>query len=191
MNAAKILTALAAGLAAVELTKKQENTILLPVLDVLNTWAQNPISYDSREFVSDLNTWMPPDNAGPYIARLHAAERRYGIPENLLVRVAYQESRFRDDIITGKTVSYAGAVGIMQIVPRWHPEVDPLDVSAAIDYAGKYLKSLYNRFGSWRLALAAYNWGQGNLSNKGIENAPRETRDYINQIAGDVLKGIA
>jgi soluble lytic murein transglycosylase-like protein len=119
-----------------------------------------------------------------YLQSLQAAERKYGIPRDMLVRVAYQESRFRPDIISGKVVSPAGAVGIMQIIPACHPGVDPLNPPEAIDYAGRYLRELVDEFGSWDLALAAYNWGPGNLRRFGLNKAPRETRLYSASIVG-------
>lgn len=129
-------------------------------------------------------------NAGPMfdslLAQLNATESKYGIPHDLLARQAYQESRFRPDIIDGSTVSPAGAQGIMQIVPKWHPGVDPLDVNAAIDYAGNFLRSLYNQFGSWSLALAAYNAGPGNVKKYGGVPPFDETQNYVAQIIGDV-----
>lgn len=116
-----------------------------------------------------------------------SATLRYGLPSNLLARVAYQESRFRDDIISGRTVSSAGAMGLMQIVPKWHPDVDPLDVPASIDYAGSYLRKLFHQFGSWKLALAAYNWGPGNVSkSRDPSTWPAETRNYVANISADV-----
>ncbi|HEX5129608.1 MAG TPA: lytic transglycosylase domain-containing protein, partial [Usitatibacter sp.] len=130
--------------------------------------------------------WTPPDRAAPYLPAIAAAEAREGIPHNMLARLLYQESRYRDDIISGATASSAGALGIAQIVPRWHPGVDPLDPFASIDYAAKYLSSLYRQFGSWQLALAAYNWGPGNLSAKGFDAAPSETRAYVAEITGDI-----
>lgn len=130
-----------------------------------------------------------PLSALPYLDRLHNAEIKHGLPSGLLVRLAYQESRFREDIISGETVSSAGALGIMQIVPRWHPDVDPLNVSDAIDYAGLYMRRLYDQFGQWDKALAAYNWGPGNVSRKwtgDYDDLPEETRNYVLQIGGDV-----
>ena len=109
-------------------------------------------------------SWSMPERGQPYQAAFLAAEKKYNLPHNLLARVSWQESRFRDDIINGDTQSSAGAVGIMQIVPRWHPDVDPFNPWDSIDYAGGYLKSLYKRFGDYPKALAAYNWGQGNLA---------------------------
>lgn len=133
---------------------------------------------------TDMAAWNLPAAAHAYLPALNEAERRHGLPSGLLVAVAWQESRFRDDIITGKTQSPAGAVGLMQIIPRWHPDVNPYDPWASIDYAARYLAALRRSFGDWLLAVAAYNWGQGNLSRQGIAAAPRETVNYVNSIAG-------
>lgn len=123
-----------------------------------------------------------------YKALLGAAEDRYSIPRNVLSRLAYQESRFRQDIIDGSTVSRAGAMGIMQIIPKWNPGVNPLDPGDAIDYAGKKLAGLFRMFGTWELALQAYNWGEGNLKkylNGEISSLPAETANYSRQILAD------
>lgn len=130
--------------------------------------------------------WKIPNGALPYLAELRKAEQENGLPAGLLVRVAYQESRFREDIISGSTKSGAGAVGLMQIVPRWHPTVNPYDPFASIHYAAGYLRKLYKQFGTWSDALAAYNWGPGNLKSLGFDKAPKETRDYVAQIGSDV-----
>ena len=137
--------------------------------------------------------WNPPATAAPYIQDLRGAETSIGLPFNLLARVAYQESRFRSDIISGQTASSAGALGIMQIVPRWHPDVDPLNTTDAIYYAGNYLKGLENQFGSWSKALAAYNWGPTNLKKaidyygeNWITTTPKETQNYVSQITSDI-----
>jgi len=187
----KLLLALAAGLVAAELTKEQQAAIIKPVEGVFSGFSG--FGFVADDFQGEISatpdvvgTWLPPAAALPYLDLLHDAERENGMPENLLVRVAYQESRFRDDIITGKTVSSAGALGIMQIVPRWHPNVDPLNVPEAINYAGAYLARLRRITGSWAMALAAYNWGIGNLNNKGFDKAPTETKNYVSQIANDV-----
>lgn len=123
-----------------------------------------------------------------YKNMLRAAEIKNGIPQNMLARLAWQESRFREDIISGRTVSRAGAVGIMQIVPRWHPGVNALNPSAAIDYAGAFLASLHKKFGSWELALKSYNWGAGNVSAwlRGEKTQPVETQLYSSQILSDL-----
>lgn len=132
--------------------------------------------------------WKRSPNAAKYIPAIHTAEDAYDIPRDLLARLIYQESRWREDVISGTKTSSAGAVGIAQIVPRWHPDVNPLDPFAAIEYAGRYLSQLRKQFGTWKLALAAYNWGPGNLSkNYNLPGTwPQETLDYISQITQDV-----
>jgi len=132
--------------------------------------------------------WDLPARGEPYRAAIDAAEIAHGIPHNLLGRVLYQESRFRPDIISGAVRSSAGAMGIAQFMPATAAEfgIDPLDPSVAIDAAGQYLAQLFSRFGSWSLALAAYNWGLGNVSKYGLDGAPEKTRDYVAQITADV-----
>ncbi len=132
--------------------------------------------------------WEIPSHGEPYRPAIDAAETRYGIPHNLLARLLYQESRFRSDIVDGTVKSSTGAAGIAQFMPATAKQfgIDPLDPSAAIDAAGKYLAQLYAQFGSWSLALAAYNWGPGNVAKRGLAGAPGETQTYVAQITSDV-----
>jgi soluble lytic murein transglycosylase-like protein len=131
--------------------------------------------------------WMQAAQASGYLPLLQAAETKYGIPSGLLVRLAYQESRFRLDVISGATVSSSGAQGIMQLMPQYYPGVDPLDPAQAIDAAAASLANYYSEFGTWTLALAAYNAGPGNVKKYGDTVPPfQETQDYVSQILGDV-----
>lgn len=122
-----------------------------------------------------------------------AAEARYGLPAGMLGRLLWQESRYREDIITGRTKSSAGALGIAQFMPATAREmgIDPLDAFASIDAAGRYLGRLFASLGSWDKALAAYNWGIGNVRSKGLDAAPAETRKYFSQILADLGLGSA
>jgi soluble lytic murein transglycosylase-like protein len=140
----------------------------------------------TASWLNDLNT-----RGLAYRAALLATEDRHGMPRYLLARLAWQESRFRPDIIEGRTVSSAGALGIMQLVPKWHPTMPPsacLDPARAIPYAGNYLASLKKQFGTWELALKAYNWGPGNLAKylAGAKALPIETARYSAEILADV-----
>lgn len=132
-----------------------------------------------------LGLWHPP---AQYAATIAAAEDRNGIPRDVLARLLYQESRYRADIITGATRSPVGALGIAQFMPATATEmgIDPLNPTQAIDGAARYLARLYRSLGTWTQALAAYNWGIGNVQRKGIAAAPRETRLYYSQILSDV-----
>lgn len=164
------------------------------VLYVLSrTKAGAGVAVDAVGFVTvtaqRIFSWAPPGAAKPYLPAIDAAERAQGLPRNLLARMAYQESRFRPDIISGQTKSSAGAIGILQIIPKWHPGVDPYDALDSIDYAARFVRRLFNRFGDWKLALAAYNWGEGNVSKFAADRWPAETVKYVREITRDV--GIA
>jgi soluble lytic murein transglycosylase-like protein len=121
------------------------------------------------------------------------AELANKIPRGLLPRVAWQESRFKAGVISGQEVSNAGAVGIMQIVPKWHPHVNPFDPVASINYAASYLSELHKLFGTWELALAAYNWGPGNMMHYVYDHTkwPVETSTYTREILADAFEILA
>jgi soluble lytic murein transglycosylase-like protein len=120
----------------------------------------------------------------------HSAATLSGVPEKLLLRVGQQESNFNPDAYN----EGSGASGIMQLIPRFYPDVNPWDPREAVPAAARSLKRYYDHFGSWTLALAAYNWGPGNLSaalgdGRPIHDWPQETRRYIADITTDT--GIA
>lgn len=139
-----------------------------------------------------LGMWSEDKIPEQYRAAIAAAESRNGIPRMMLARLLWQESRFRPDIIEGRTVSSTGAQGIAQFMPATAAEmgIDPLDAFAAIAGAGRYLRRMYDSLGSWPQALAAYNWGIGNVRRKGLAAAPRETRNYYAQILADLGMGV-
>lgn len=143
-----------------------------------------------------MKKWELPKSAAPYLVEIRNAEATNGLPHDLLGRLLYQESHFRPDIISGATPSAAGALGIAQIVPRFHPSVNPLDPVAAIRYAGRFLAQLKKQLGTWDKAVAAYNTGAGNVQ-KAIARASvaktdwllqvaDETKNYVRDILGDV-----
>jgi len=141
--------------------------------------------------------WALPPAGEQYRDWLDQATAAFNLPPLLLHRVAYQESHFRPEIVSGKLRSSAGAVGIMQLVPRWHPSVDATNPKDSIFYAASYLYHLRQRFGSWAPALAAYNLGPTAVDKlDGVKGnqyhwwdllaAPKETRDYVREILNDV-----
>jgi hypothetical protein len=85
-----------------------------------------------------------------------------GVDADLFVALIWVESKFDPDIVSDK-----GAVGIAQLVPRWHPTVDARDPYASLLYAARLLKAHLNEFGSESLALAAYNAGAGAVYGAG------------------------
>lgn len=132
--------------------------------------------------------WTWPARAEPYRETIVRAADAQAIPADLLARVLQQESAYRPDVIDGRTRSTAGALGIAQFMPATARQfgIDPTDPAQAIPAAATYLRQLFDRFGSWTLALAAYNWGQGNVARRGIDAAPVETRAYVADVLRDV-----
>ena len=129
------------------------------------------------------------ENEKKFAPVIAAAEKKYGIPPGLLHRLIREESAFRTDIITGKKRSSVGAMGIAQFMPSTAREVlgseaAALDPYKAIDGAGKYLRQLYQWTHSrgWKDAVAAYNWGVGNVNKKGLAGAPAETKRYVSAV---------
>jgi hypothetical protein len=121
-----------------------------------------------------------------YKPLIDIAEKQYSIPSGMLGRLLYQESRFRDDIISGQKKSPVGAIGIAQFMPATAKDlgVNPYDPSESILGAARYLASLKKSLGDWSSAVAAYNWGIGNFKRKGMAAAPTETVNYVKAIIG-------
>ena len=111
-------------------------------------------------------------------------ENQYGLPGGLLEAVMQAESSGNLN-----AVSPVGALGPFQLMPGTARELgvtDPRDLDQAATGAARYLQQQLNRFGSLDSALAAYNWGPGNLSKKGYDARPTETRNYVNKVLGSL-----
>lgn len=131
--------------------------------------------------------------AGPtWVPVLNDIEQEHGLPADLLARVAYQESSFRESVIRGTTDSSAGALGIMQMEPQFFSSVrapvpfSDADVHAQIEQAASELARLYQHYGDWTLALAAYNAGEGEVDKYGGVPPFTETQNYVADITADV-----
>ncbi|MEN9062635.1 lytic transglycosylase domain-containing protein [Ponticoccus litoralis] len=118
---------------------------------------------------------------GPYADLARVAARRNGIPEDLFLRLVMQESRFNP-----KALSHKGAIGLAQLMPGTAKVlgVDPHDPEQNLEGGARYLKAQYVKFGSWRLALAAYNAGPGAVIKHGGVPPYRETKNYVKVIWG-------
>jgi len=120
-----------------------------------------------------------PSQRAKYEPIARAAAAKYGLDADTYVRQISAESNFDPD-----AVSPAGAIGIAQIIPRWHPKVAPRDPVASLEYAAKWMSELVARFGSIRTALIAYNAGPGFANRWSGQDAdlPAETRGYLRKI---------
>jgi membrane-bound lytic murein transglycosylase D len=128
--------------------------------------------------------------------------RDQGVPQDLIY-LAVAESGFQPQALNARS----GAGGMWQFMPTgaygltrngWFDErFDPQKSSIA--YA-KYMKTLYNQFGDWYLAMAAYDWGPGNVQRAVMRTGyadfwelyrrnvlPGETKNYVPGIIAAII----
>lgn len=113
-----------------------------------------------------------------------AAAQRASVPLELVLAIIWQESAGNPSI-----ESPVGALGLMQLMPATARDlgVDPLIPSQNIDGGTRHLARLARVFGGdWAAAIAAYNWGEGNLKRKAgwpaggwTRKLPEETAEYL------------
>lgn len=118
---------------------------------------------------------------GPYLALARSAARQHGVPEDLFLRLVQQESGWN-----ANARSHKGALGLAQLMPQTARAlgVDPYDVQQNLEGGARYLATQYRKFGTWRLALAAYNAGPGAVERyKGVPPY-KETQNYVRVIWG-------
>jgi hypothetical protein len=103
--------------------------------------------------------------------------------KDILVRQAYQESRFDPTARSNKN-----ARGVMQIIPGTARDLglkNPYNPDENIRAGVTYMKQLLTKYNNNpELALAAYNWGPGRVDKQGMEKMPSETRKYLRNILG-------
>lgn len=116
-----------------------------------------------------------------------ALESKYALPAGLLGRMWKKESAEGTQMVSPK-----GALGHFQFMPRTAQEygvTDPYDLEQSADGAARKMADLRRKYGGdTQMALAAYNWGQGNLDRYGLGRAPAETRDYVSSISGTPIQ---
>lgn len=116
-----------------------------------------------------------------YETAIQNAAFSYGLNADLIRAVINVESAGKHDAVSSK-----GAQGLMQLMPataRQYGVQDPFDPAQNIDGGAKYLSYLFTRYsGDRKLALAAYNAGEGTVDKYGGIPPYAETKDYIRKI---------
>jgi membrane-bound lytic murein transglycosylase D len=163
----------------------------------------NPSPQKEREiWITKLTERSYPQNAKPYATRLKSIFAAEHVPPEL-VWIAEVESSFDP-----RVRSPAGAAGLFQLMPAtakryglrtswpWDQRLNPESSARA---AAQYLRYLHNHFKDWRLALAAYNAGEGTV--QGLLNRhkahsydtvashlPAETQMYVPKVEATLFR---
>ncbi len=161
-------------------------------LNLENYYFDIPVVYNEpvkkwiNYFVSRGRDWFErySARAGRYAPMMGAILEDQGLPRDLIF-LAMAESGFNS-----RAKSWARAVGPWQFMPftgkrydlhiDWYVDerYDPIKATVG---ASKYLKKLYDQFGSWELAAASYNAGEGKMG--------RAIRMYKTENFWDITKG--
>jgi membrane-bound lytic murein transglycosylase D len=134
------------------------------------------------------------ERAGRYHAMISAVLAEEGVPQDLIYQ-AVAESGFQPQAVNG----HSGAGGMWQFMPSgpygltrngWYDE--RLDPEKSTHAYARYIKLLYSQLGDWYLAMAAYDWGPGNVQ-RAVQRTgyadfwelyrrnvlPQETKNYV------------
>ena len=179
-----------------------DDSVLVSRLSRIPTTIEMPLNDVTRKFIDSYSTRMKSSvaimlgAANFYNPIFEEALERYGLPLELKY-LPVIESALRPS-----ATSRAGAAGLWQFMigtgKRYGLEVNTLvderrDPIKSSEAAAHYLSDLYDMFGDWSLAIAAYNCGEGNVQKAitrsgGQEGSdfwsvynrlPRETRGYV------------
>ena len=118
---------------------------------------------------------------GEYLNVAKSAALRHSIPTDLFLRLVQQESGWNPNAVSPK-----GAMGLAQLMPGTARNlgVNPRDPAQNLEGGARYLRRMYDRFGNWRLALAAYNAGPEAVAKYDGVPPYKETRNYVAIILG-------
>jgi membrane-bound lytic murein transglycosylase D len=161
---------------------------------VINDAVASYISFFSNTSAGRATISLSLTRAGRYKALIQKILQEEGVPQDLIYQ-AIAESGFRPQAVNARS----GAAGMWQFMPfsdygltrtAWYDErFDPEKATRA--YA-REIKRMYNQMGDWYLAMAAYDWGAGNVQ-RAVQrtgyadfwelyrrnNLPAETKNYV------------
>ena len=169
---------------------------------VINDYVAGFINYFSNSQAGHAHLLRSLERAGKYKGMISKVLGEEGVPQDLIY-LAVAESGFQPQALNAKS----GAGGMWQFMPTgayglarngWVDErFDPEKSSRA--YA-RYIKSLYNQFGDWYLAMAAYDWGPGYVQRSVMRTGyadywelyrrnvlPQETKNYVPGIIAAII----
>lgn len=190
---------------SVKFTTNVPDSVLMARLESMHSFITLPYNETVKNYMILYSEKMPKGMgeilglSEYYFPIIEETLDRYGLPLELKY-MAVIESH-----LNPRAESYVGAKGLWQFMYRTglsyglrvNSYIDErMDPILATDAAARYLKDAYGIFGSWPLAISAYNCGSGNV-NKAIKRAggstdywkvydylPRETRGYVPAMVG-------
>jgi len=170
---------------------------------VVNDYVAGFINYFSNSNAGHAHLRASLERAGKYKDMISRTLAQYGVPQDLIYQ-AVAESGFQPQALNRRSgaggmwqfMPFAGAYGLERngfFDERFDPE------KSTIAYA-KYMKYLYAQFGDWYLAMAAYDWGAGNVQRAVARTGyadfwqlyrhnalPGETKNYVPGILAAVI----
>jgi membrane-bound lytic murein transglycosylase D len=170
---------------------------------VVNDYVAGFINYFSNSPAGHAHLRASLERAGKYKDMISKTLKEYGVPQDLIYQ-AVAESGFQPQALNRRSgaggmwqfMPFAGAYGLERngfFDERFDPE------KSTIAYA-KYMKYLYAQFGDWYLAMAAYDWGAGNVQRAVARTGyadfwelyrhnalPGETKNYVPGILAAVI----
>ncbi len=188
-----------------ELTAKVTNELKTTQSDfplVINNYVAGYINYFSNSPSGHAHLLRSLERAGRYKDMISKNLREQGVPQDLIY-LAVAESGFQPQALNPRS----GAGGMWQFMPTgayglarngyFDERFDPAKSSVA--YA-RYMKELYDQFGDWYLAMAAYDWGPGNVQ-RAVQRTgyadfwelykrnvlPGETKNYVPGIIAAII----
>lgn len=170
---------------------------------VVNDYVAGFINYFSNSPAGHAHLLRSLERAGKYKEMISQDLRDEGVPQDLIY-LAVAESGFQPQALN----AHSGAGGMWQFMPfqgvygltrnaYFDERFDPEKSSKA--YA-RYMKYLYDQFGDWYLAMAAYNWGPGNVQRSVMRTGyadfwelyrrnvlPKDTKNYVPGIIAAII----
>ncbi len=170
---------------------------------VVNDYVAGFINYFSNSPGGHAHLKASLERAGKYKEMILRTLKQYGVPQDLIYQ-AVAESGFQPQALNRRSgaggmwqfMPFAGAYGLERngyFDERFDPD------KSTVAYA-KYMKYLYEQFGDWYLAMAAYDWGAGNVQRAVARTGyadfwqlyrhnalPGETKNYVPGILAAVI----
>ena len=170
---------------------------------VVNDYVAGFINYFTNSPTGHAHLRASLERAGKYKEMIQKTLKQYGVPQDLIYQ-AVAESGFQPQALNRRS----GAGGMWQFMPfagsygleRNGYFDERFDPEKSTEAYARYMKYLYEQFGDWYLAMAAYDWGPGNVQRAVARTGyadfwqlyrhnalPGETKNYVPGILAAVI----